>query len=84
MILKLHSSPQILDFINNKQASQNLSQMVVKVLRMKIEIFLQSLEAGLKFLELQQRVRVVQIGETKICLRINKLVSMKLKLKGKS
>jgi hypothetical protein len=48
-------------------------------MKRKIEIFLQSLEVGLKFLELQQRVRVVLIWETKICLKINKLATMKLK-----
>jgi hypothetical protein len=38
----------------------------------KIEIFLQNLEAGLKFQGLRLKEKVGQIGEIKICLKINK------------
>jgi hypothetical protein len=51
---------------------------------MKIVISLRSLEVGLKFQELQLKVKAEKIGETKICLKINKLESMKLKSKERS
>ena len=51
---------------------------------MRIETFLRSLEVALKFLELQRKAKDVKIGETKICLKINKLELMKLKSKERS
>lgn len=73
MTLNLLSNPQILDFINSKRVFQNLSQMELKAQRKKkIEIFLQNLEAGLKFQGLRLKEKVGQIGEIKICLKINK------------
>jgi hypothetical protein len=57
---------------------------VVKDQRMKIETSLQSLEVGLKSQELQLKVKAEKIGETKICLKINKQESMKLKSKERS
>lgn len=84
MTLKLLSNHQILVYINSKRVYQNLSQMVAKAPRMRIETSPQSLEVGLRFQGLQRRVKVGQIGETKICLKINKSVITKLKLKERS
>jgi len=83
MTLNLLSNPQILVFTSSKRAYQNLLP-AVKAQRMKIETFLQSLEVALKFLELQRKAKDVKIGETKICLKINKLELMKLKSKERS
>jgi len=50
---------------------------------MRIEIFPQNLEVGLRFQGLLLRAKVVRTGETKICLKINKSITMKKLLKSK-
>lgn len=83
MTLKLLSNHQTLVFINSKRVYQNLSQLVTKRKRMRIEIFPQNLEVGLRFQGLLLRAKVVRTGETKICLKINKSITMKKLLKSK-